>query len=123
LSHAAIISMNEPTGSAIDVIVDGELEGRGTAGAVTLLAMRLEDRHESSRVASRSAEQSLTQELPGELVDVVLVSRSPTADGDDEHRDLSSLDAIDDAIALADRANAAEPGQLSHERLALLLGR
>jgi hypothetical protein len=68
------------------------------------------------------AEQSLAQEFPGKLIDVALIARSPTADGDDEHRDLSSLDAIDDAIALAHGANAAEPGELSDESLALLLG-
>ena len=70
-----------------------------------------------------SAEQSLAQEPPRELVDVAPVARSPTADGDDEHRDHSVLDAIDDAIALADRTDTAESGELAHERLALFLGR
>ena len=66
-----------------------------------------------------SAEQSLAQEPPRELVDVAPAARSPAADGDDEHRDHSALDAI----ALADRTDTAESGELAHERLALFLGR
>jgi hypothetical protein len=40
----------------------------------------------------------LTQELLGQLGGVALFPATPTADGDDEHDDLASLDAIDDPV-------------------------
>jgi hypothetical protein len=68
------------------------------------------------------SKQSLTQQFLGEFVDIAPVSRSPTADRDDEDGDLSSLDAVDDPVPLADGADTAEAGELADERLALLLG-
>jgi len=73
--------------------------------------------------AAPLAKQSLTQQFPGEFVDVALVSGSPAPDRDDEDGDLSSLDAVDDPVPLADSADAAGARELADERLALLLGR
>ena len=76
-----------------------------------------------SWAARRSAEQPLTQEFLGELVDVALVPGSAAADGDNEHDNFSPLNAIHDPVALADGPNTAKGGELSNERLALLLRR
>jgi hypothetical protein len=80
-------------------------------------------RTRSSGAPVVSPQQALAQELSGKLVGIALVTRSATADGDDEHGDLSPLDAIDDAIELADGTDTAEFGELTHERLVLVLGR
>jgi hypothetical protein len=61
------------------------------------------------------AEESLTQELSGQVVNVLLVSGSPGADGDDENDDLSAFDAINDPVALTDGPDTAEAGEFADE--------
>src|SRR5438132_11523801 len=69
------------------------------------------------------AKQASAEQFFRQLVDVVLVASLPPADRGDHHDDFPPLDAIDDAVPLPNGANAAEPRQLSDQRLALLLGR
>jgi hypothetical protein len=72
---------------------------------------------------SSSAEQSLPEKLPRELVDVTGVTVLAASDRDDDDDDFSPGDSVDDAVALADRPDAAEAGQLADQWLALLLRR
>src|SRR6266567_1659697 len=66
------------------------------------------------------AQQAEAEQFFRQLVDVVLVASLPPADRDDHDDDFPPLDAIDDAVPLPNGANAAEPRQLSDQRLALL---
>src|SRR5205823_5541162 len=75
------------------------------------------------RPVCASTQESLAQELPRQCIDVALVPGSPTADRHDQDRGLSPFHAIDDAVALTDRADTTESGELADERLSLLLGR
>jgi hypothetical protein len=79
-------------------------------------------RSDVSRDAPPSAKEPLAQESLGQLIDVALVPGSAPAGGDNDHDDLSSLDAIHDPIPLADRADTAEAGELADERFALSFG-
>ncbi len=57
-----------------------------------------------------------------ERVGVVTITLLADAERDDRNDDALHLDAVDDAITLADGAYASKSGKLAHQRLALLVG-
>lgn len=63
-----------------------------------------------------------TDQLLREPIDIVTVPLFPKANRHDHDQDSGAFHSIEDAIALADRAQASESNQIPFEGLALLLG-
>src|ERR1700682_5861899 len=66
-------------------------------------------------------DQLCAQQLLSALVDVSPAALLPNSKGDDEHEHSPTVDPIKDPIALPDGAQAAQAGQFTEERFALLL--